>query len=68
MMVSACLLISKSFCLFTKALGIVPQAPIKTGITVTFIYGGAHGVMVIVTGYGHGETSSNPGSDWLHFT
>ena len=26
------------------------------------------GVMVIVTGYGHGDTSSIPGQDWLHFT
>ena len=23
--------------------------------------------MVIVAGYGHGDTSSNPGPDWLHF-
>ena len=29
---------------------------------------GAHGVMVIVVGNGHGDTSSNPGRDWLHFT
>ena len=29
---------------------------------------GAHGAMVIVAGYGHGDTSSNPGPDWLHFT
>ena len=28
----------------------------------------ARGVMVIVTGYGHGDTSSIPGQDWLHFT
>ena len=26
------------------------------------------GVMIIVAGYGHGDTSSNPGRDWLHFT
>ena len=32
------------------------------------IAGGARGVMVIVAGYGHGDTSSNPGPDWLHFT
>ena len=32
------------------------------------LYGGARGVMVIVTGYGHGDTSSIPGQDWLHFT
>ena len=31
-------------------------------------FGGARGVMVIVAGYVHGETSSNPGPDWLHFT
>ena len=24
--------------------------------------------MVIVVGNGHGDTSSNPGRDWLHFT
>ena len=30
--------------------------------------GGARGVMVIVVGNGHGNTSSNPGWDWLHFT
>ena len=29
---------------------------------------GARGVMVIVIGNGHGDTSSNPGRDWLHFT
>ena len=26
--------------------------------------GGAGGVMVIVVGNGHGDTSSNPGRDW----
>ena len=25
-------------------------------------------VMVIVVGNEHGDTSSNPGQDWLHFT
>ena len=30
--------------------------------------GGARWVMVIVVGNGHGDTSSNPGRDWLHFT
>ena len=30
--------------------------------------GGAPGVMVIVAGCEHGDTSSNPGPDWLHFT
>ena len=29
---------------------------------------GARGVMVIVVGNGHGDTSSNPGRDLLHFT
>ena len=32
------------------------------------LFGGARGVMVIVIGNGHGDTSSNPGRDWLHFT
>ena len=32
------------------------------------INGGARGVMVILVGNGHGDTSSNPGRDWLHFT
>ena len=30
--------------------------------------GGARGVMVIVVRNGHGDTSSNPGRDRLHFT
>ena len=30
--------------------------------------GGAHGVMVIIIGNGHGDTSSNPGWNWWHFT
>ena len=34
----------------------------------TECYGGARGVMVIVVGNGHGDTSSNSGRDWLHFT
>ena len=29
---------------------------------------GACGVMVIVVGNGHGDTNSNPGRDWEHFT
>ena len=32
------------------------------------IYGGARGVMVIIVGNGHGDSSSNPERDWLHFT
>ena len=32
------------------------------------VNGGARGVVVIVVGNGHGDTSSNPGRDWLHFT
>ena len=30
--------------------------------------GGARGVMVIVVGNGHGNTSSNPRRDRLHFS
>ena len=33
-----------------------------------YTFGGARGVMVIVAGYGSGDTISNPGPDWLHFT
>ena len=29
--------------------------------------GGACGVMVIIIGNGHSDTSSNPGWGWLHF-
>ena len=28
----------------------------------------SRGVVVIVVGNAHGDTSSNPGRDWLHFT
>ena len=31
--------------------------------SIMFTFGGARGVMVIVTGYGHGDTSSIPGQD-----
>ena len=37
-------------------------------IIITIFYGDARGVVVIVVGNGHGDTSSNPGRDWLHFT
>ena len=30
--------------------------------------GCVRGVMVIVVGNGHGDSSSNPGQEWLHFT
>ena len=30
--------------------------------------GGACGEMVIVIGNEHGDSSSNPGQEWLHFT
>ena len=30
--------------------------------------GGVHGVVVIVIENGHGDTNSNPGWGWLHFT
>ena len=31
-------------------------------------YGGARGIVVIAVGNEHGDTSSNPGRYWLHFT
>ena len=33
-----------------------------------YLSGGARGVVVIVVGNGHSDTSSNPGRDWMHFT
>ena len=33
-----------------------------------YLFRGARGVIVIVVGNEHGDTSSNPGRDWLHFT
>ena len=41
---------------------------VKQGGIKCHFFGGAHGVMVIVVGNGHGNTSSNPGWEWLHFT
>ena len=35
---------------------------------IIFLCGGARGVIVIVVGIGHDDTSSNPGRDWLHST
>ena len=40
----------------------------KSSRTIMFTSGGARGVMVIVEENGHGDTSSNPGRDWLHIT
>ena len=40
----------------------------KMQIYIYIYLGSAHGVMVIIVGNGHGDTSSNPGRDWLHFT
>ena len=44
-----------------------PQAGWFGWCTVNKIKG-ARGVMVIAVGNVHGDTSSNPGRDWLHFT
>ena len=38
------------------------------GRKMTHHYWGARGVIVIVVGNGHGDSSLNPGRDWLHFT
>ena len=39
-----------------------------TLIIININIGGSRGVMVIVVGNAHGNTSSNPRRDWLHFT
>ena len=41
---------------------------IGLGKMVSITARGACGVMVIVVGNEHGDTCSNPGRDWLHFT
>ena len=41
---------------------------VKIQYQLHIYYRGARGVMVIVEGNGHGDTSSIPGRDWLHFT
>ena len=41
---------------------------VSLSVLHTSFVGGARGVMVIVVGNGHADTSSNPGQDWLHFT
>ena len=47
-----------------------PKCPSLSILSCTYKieYWGACGVMVIIVGNGHGDTSSNPGQDWLHFT
>ena len=37
-------------------------------IILILAVGGACDVMVIVVGNGDGDSSSNPGREWLHFT
>ena len=51
----------------TFTFGRIPFGKVWTPYPPKYI-GGARGVMVIVVGNGHGDTSSNPGPDWLHFT
>ena len=54
----------------------LPQTEMQWPLLAPLIYGKylkktstyLRGVMVIVVGNGHGDTSSNPGRDWLHFT
>ena len=44
---------------------IVDRAEWQEGFKgIIIIASGARGVMVIVVGYGHDDTSSNPGRDW----
>ena len=47
----------------------IPQSSSITGASPSdCLGGGARGVVVIAVGNEHGDTSSNPGRDWLHFT
>ena len=43
------------------------SSPYKNA-TYMLYFGGARGVVVIAVGNEYGDTSSNPGRDWLHFT
>ena len=48
-----------------------PGSDISTQVEYTQIIRhkrGARGLMAIVVGIGYGDTSSNPGREWLHFT
>ena len=38
------------------------------GQLINYLVRGAHGVRVIVVENVRGDSSSNPGRDWLHFT
>ena len=44
------------------------SCPTSKSLRLSALCGGARSVVVIVVGNGHGDTSSNPGRDWLHFT
>ena len=46
------------FCSFNRYLSLSPRSPLYI-----LFSGGARGVMDIVVGNGHGDTSSNPGRD-----
>ena len=53
-----------SLLLFYKnGLGILGTRLEKQQVKIELTFGGARGVMVIVVGNGHGDTSSNPGRD-----
>ena len=42
--------------------------PLFHSLSIYLSMGGARGVVVIAVGNEHGDTSSNPGRYWLHFT
>ena len=52
----------------STCLGLFYALGLRNHLHLTFIFGGDCGVVVIVVGNGHGDTSSNPRRDWLHFT
>ena len=58
---------STSTCSLSAELGLSPNTANRHSYKLG-LYGGACGVMVTVVGNGHGDTSSIPGRDWLHFT
>ena len=46
-----------------SAYGVTSTWKLDAGYVSSTTFGGARGVMVIVVGNGHGDTSSNPGRD-----
>ena len=69
---TSCWLLSSKYILSISTITLSLMCIIYCAIYIDYynpyFYGCARGVMVIITGNGQGDMSSNPGRDWLHFT